>query len=180
MFFKKKHKRLKISQDPILPFQLSIFDERRRPLMETSIDKKQFLFSIKRYRACFFDSTGSHIRTVSFSRNDRTFSFKDGVYNIVLDGGSHTLRKTIFHDYYTYYYNLNNPMPLTFKETVSPVINANDYKQVIDTKIIRDLNNLSNDWLKNLLTPRNIFIGIVIIIAIIYFTSGGNLDGLTK
>lgn len=155
--------------------ELSILDDNRKVLMQTYVHRRS-IFRIRKYRASMFDKNGNHLHTVVFSPTDHTFNYRDGTYNVIVDKGAHTRRQTLFHVYHDFFYVVGNPNPLKVDGSgFSPVIDARAYKVILDSKIIRELNDLSDNWLAKLFTPRNIIIALVLIAAGYYFFSGGKL-----
>lgn len=131
---------------------------------------------IKLYYALFFDDNGEFIKRIKFKRKDRVFTYERKKYNVEIQNATfYPKRFLIFFKSYFYFYNINNPSPLSFEKVVEPVINPELYNIMLETKVARDLNDLHKDFLGKLLTPRNIFIGIILVIAIIYFAQGGSI-----
>jgi len=131
---------------------------------------------IKKYYALIFDKKGNYLKKIKINRKDSTFKYGNKRYNIILNDVSWFKRKTILFNHYYYFYNINNPMPLNILSNIEPVMDSELYNIMLDTKVAKDLNNLpfsfNMDMLKN---PKIIFIIIIIVIAIIYFSTGGQL-----
>lgn len=153
-------------------FGLVIGLEKRKKLLPYEQRLGFQLFNWVQYRALIFDKNGRYIGIKAFSKYDNVFDFHGGSYNIKINEGSYHTRKTILHDYLYYYYELNNPDPIKMGSLPSPIFSAQDYNIFLNTKLLKDLNNVSKDWLKYL-TPTNIFIALLILFALWFIFGGG-------
>ena len=99
------------------------------------------------------------------------------MFNFLPEQSSTTKVIKITHTTKYHHYNFNNPMPLVFGKEVEPVLNAEAYKSIIETKLIKDLNNLPNKSLLDFLKDPKVLIFLaVVIFGIYYFASGGKLS----
>lgn len=126
--------------------------------------------------AHIFDEKGDKFGKKRFSKKARKFNYADGTYNVDLKNSSYW-EKTNFPGLWKeriYYYNLGDPNPYNMGLNHAPVINPQLYKIHLDTKVAVDLNNSHKGKLSELLTLKNIVIG-VIVIAVIYLIGSGKL-----
>jgi hypothetical protein len=141
------------------------------------------LFGYKIHVANFYDNSGSYIGSHVFHKSfklgipKKSFSYNSGTYHIKpLES---TRFKTsffpYFFDYYFYDYRYDNPDPIKKNLSFKPVINASDYHTLLESKRLVELNKVRQSGLSDLLTPRNIIIGLVLIAVVYYFYSGGSL-----
>jgi hypothetical protein len=128
--------------------------------------------------AVFFDVQGRPIGKKRLDYSQPTFIFMKGGYNFKPLKSSFFKITNILSTTKYYFYHLGNPNPLCLSYVpVSIVMSAEDYGTLLETDILRKLNDLSKEnLLSKLLTPRNIIIGLVIIAAIYWMaTHGGKL-----
>lgn len=131
----------------------------------------------RKYKAIFYDDKGNYAGIKGFNRKEKSMDYGKGTYNIDLNC-SYFDRKAFFHDKRYYYYSLNNPNPVLMNKKAEPILNSESYNIMLKTKVLRDLNELSKgSGLGDLLTPRNIIIGLAIIGIIIYFATGNKITG---
>lgn len=131
----------------------------------------------KTQRALFFDENGDYLGSKTFKRSEKIFKYKKNSYNIDLKYSSFRNINVIpiLWDRKDYYYNIGNSNPVLIDKKSEPIINPELYNIMLETKVARDLNDLSRKGLADFLTPRNILIGLIVVGAIIYFASGGSL-----
>ena len=141
------------------------------------------LFGFKIHSAIFYDLRGCFIgvQRIKIGKGEglveKTFKYKGGSYNIKPD--SSRSRRVYFpylFDYYDYIYIVGNPDPLKIQTNIQPLMSAEMYNIQLESKVLRDLNNVRQDLLSQLLTPRNLIILVLIVGAIIYFVSGGSVS----
>jgi len=130
------------------------------------------------HKALFFDSQGIFIGKKRLNYSQPTFIFQKKGYNFVPLKTSSFKITSIFSIIKYYFYHLDNPNPLVLSEVITPVVmNADEYGSLLETDVLRKLNDLAKDNLfSKLFTPRNIIFGLVII-GIVYWVSthGGKL-----
>lgn len=129
---------------------------------------------IKNYWAYFYNDRGEYVGRKSFSQKERTFKYGNRSYNIILKEGTETKFDYFLWERRIYYYNINNPNPIKMDKKAEPILDAEVYNQFLETKVIKDLNDISSG-LGQYLTPRNIIIGIIIIGVLIYVGTGHSL-----
>jgi hypothetical protein len=133
------------------------------------------LTGITLYRAMLYDDAGEHVTTVKFKRNDKTFTHKKRTYNIMLDKATQFTEENLLFEKRFFQYNINNPNPFLLNKKAEPIVDAEVYKIQLETKILKDLNDLSKGGLAALLTPRNIIIGLIVIGVLVYLSTGHKL-----
>lgn len=145
------------------------------------------LLGIKFHTAHFFDTSGQFIASYRFKIStkwgikEKIFKYKYGTYNIKPNASNQRLIYFPYLvDHVIYFYTIGNPDPLIISHDMKPLINAYDYNVQLETKILTELNKVRQSGLMALLTPRNIIIGIIILVAVFYFASGGDISSLTS
>ena len=129
------------------------------------------LFS-KRRIAIIYDKAGEEVHREKIDITKKYFTYDDGKYIISADKSSHFIKKQLFRETYYYFYNLDNPKPLIFGQGIKTDITAEDFNNIFETKLIKDLNDLSKDGLSKFLTAKNIVI-IAVVIGLVYYFSKG-------
>lgn len=131
------------------------------------------LFKI--YKAVLFDDKGEEADITKFKRKEGFFTKKKKSYTIDLKNASHFIKRGLLIDRVYYFYPLNNPSPLLLDKKCEPIMNADAFNSLLETKVIREINKLDKTGLSELLTPRNIIIGLIILGAVYYFATGGKI-----
>lgn len=108
------------------------------------------------------------IKKIKLSEND--FSWKGKTYNVVRNQAHRDTRQKYLGiiTHYIYYYNVKNPNPLAYNKTSNafePLIDAELYNKLLEANILKKLNTVPFEMLKNL-TPQQIIIGLLVIVAI--------------
>lgn len=137
-------------------------------------------FDKKKYRAIIYNSDGEQIATLNLNRAKSTFEFNGGTYNIKWDCKTFFFRANFFNKYKYFFYTLGNPDPIEYDKennNFKTNFNADQYSVMLKTKIAKDLNNIGKG-ISNLLTPKNLIIGLGILVVVYYFMSGGSLTAL--
>lgn len=142
------------------------------------------LLGIKIHEAYFYDKAGhfigSKIIKISSKKgiSKKVFEYKGGSYNIKPNvSRAEVCFFPYFVDRIQYNYTQGNPDPLAVRPILEPLMNADDYNVQLESKILRDLNKVRQGGLAALLTGRNLIILLMVIGAIIYFATGGELMG---
>jgi len=135
-------------------------------------------FFKKSHIALLFDDRGELLAKKSFRRKDDFFTY-DGErkFNIILQNTTAFEKFGILWNTKYYFYNINNPNPLVLNKKLEPILNSKIYNVMLETKVARDLNDLTKSTLSQLMTPKNIIIVLAILGAVYYFSSGGTLTG---
>lgn len=130
-------------------------------------------FDNTKYRAVIYNKNYEQIAIIKLDRKNKTFKFNNGSYNVDYTQKTYFKRSNILNNFKYFYYREDLCDPITF--------NANDqefspelFNNMLETKVIRDLNNVNNKF-SDLLTPKNILIGLGVIAVGYYFLSGGTL-----
>lgn len=130
------------------------------------------------YAGWFFNEKGEYDGIKGLSKNNKDLIYKKGRYFINLSASY--IEWTVIPFLWKkirYFYNVNNSHPITLDKRAEPPISPELFDVMMETKLARDLNNLSKSGLGELLTPRNIIIAIVVVGIIIYLATGGSLWG---
>ena len=129
--------------------------------------------------AVFYDDKGEEIGKKSFSKTDKTFKYKGRSYNNYHDEATFTTIKRWYWDIELYHYNINNPNPMVINKKVEPILDSETYNVMLETKVIRDLNNVGAKGLLANITPLQIIIGVVILVVVYLFATGqgGKITG---
>lgn len=122
--------------------------------------------------AYIFDQNGKLHGRVRFSKQDKTFKYGKGTYNIDIENGSVIETRRWFGKIYLieYFYNISNPNPILFDKKNEPILNPELYDSMLETKVAQELNSLSNDGFSKYLTPRNMLIAVVVIALLFYLS----------
>lgn len=129
------------------------------------------------YKGIIFNEKGDDIKIKAFRKNADLFHWGNPTRKYVIDllgGSSFKIKGFIWNNIY-YQYQKDNPLPYSRKKMSEPIINSDLLNTVIENRVARDLNNLSKSGLQQLLTFKNIIIGLAVIGVIWYFASGGKL-----
>lgn len=126
-------------------------------------------------KAIRFDDNGVFIDIVKIPKQEPYFGKKHKSYNVMDKEASFFKMKGLIIDKIYFLYNINNPNPYKVDKKCEPIMNSDAYNSMLETKVIRDMNKLEKSPISDLLTPRNIIIGLVVIGAIIYFATGGKI-----
>lgn len=145
---------------------------------DNTIEQKIFVnfFDTLKYRAIIYNSVGEHIDTVKLDRFAKNFNYKDGLYNINFDHNSGIKIKTFWKRYKYFSYQLGNPDPINYNNVNNISMTSEKYNIIFKTEIAKKLNDINENKLLALLTPRNLVIGLIVIVAIGYFASGGTIQ----
>jgi hypothetical protein len=142
-----------------------------------------FLSKIKKYplfmgivrKAIIYDKKGNWYKTVNITHKHNFFYVKDRAYNIILEGSYFRIKGVLWNTDY-YFYNIDNANPYIFDKNGLPVLNTILYNVNLKTEVAKKLNDANKyGWLSELMTPRNIIIGIILIAVIYYFSTGGTI-----
>lgn len=126
---------------------------------------------ITKYWAYFYDDRGDYVGRKKHSNLDKTFKYKDRSFNFIPKKSTQTRFDYFLWERRVTYYNINNPNPILMDKKAEPVLDSQVYNQQLETKLIIDLNQLPNDYLK-FLTPQTLIIGLIIIGVLIYVGTG--------
>jgi hypothetical protein len=129
----------------------------------------------KKRIAVFYDDKGEYLGKKGFSKWDSLIKTKTKTYNVLKDKASITKIKSIWRDKEYTHYNVNNPNPFLFDKKGEPILDAEVYNVQLETKVMRDLNNLSKEGFK--ITPLMIIIGVVVVGIAIYLLTGHSVTG---
>lgn len=133
------------------------------------------------YAGWFFDKQGNYLGMKGFSKNKEDFEFKSGRYMVDLSASyvewSAFPIFTFLWRKWRYFYNVESSIPKKITPQSEPPISPALFDVMMETKLARDLNNLSKGGLSELLTPRNIIIGIIVLGVVIYLATGHSLLG---
>lgn len=153
-------------------------------MIQKIINRIKDKFSNKHY-AVFVDSKGRQREVISINNNKNKFSYDSKAYikNINKYSNFHTKEKKLIfftqhHNYFFYQYNYSEPINFTkeklhLNKSGSPYI-AEDINSMLETKVLKDLNKVDKNIFGNL-EPKQIIMGIGIIIGIIYFVLNGGM-----
>lgn len=130
------------------------------------------LFRKKRV-AVIFNDAGEEITRFKIDITKPNFEYNDGKYNIFENKCSRIEEKRLFRKTYLYFYKLNCPSPLTVGVGISDKITSEDYKNIFDSKLIKELNDMSKDGFGKYFTLKNIIIVGAIVGIGYYLMNGG-------
>lgn len=130
-----------------------------------------------KHKALFFDRQGHYVGIKKVRWYEESFAFKDRLYNFLPDKASYFKLKFWFSSVKYYMYNYDDPNPICLDGENKPVLHPEAYKRILETDLIKKLNDLPNQGLLSfLLQPKVLITLIVIIGAVWYFASGGTVS----
>lgn len=126
------------------------------------------------YYAVFYDDTGDFHGLKRISKNSNTFNYCGRSYVFRPNNSTCFRKNNIFYKVKYYHYNLNNPEPMVLVRNYSPVLTAQQFNTLIESEVLRKLNNLSRgNWLLELFTIRNLIIVAVFVLVYWYLKNNG-------
>ena len=130
----------------------------------------------KTSRVWFFDEKGEYHGKKGFGKHTTTFKYGKGSYNVDLRKSSYKedVPVPFLWRRRTYFYNTKNPNPIKLDGKESP-FSPELYNINLETKVARDLNDLSKKGIFDFLNPKVIIIILVGGAIAWYFISGGRL-----
>jgi hypothetical protein len=131
------------------------------------------LWCKKRF-AVILSAKGEIIKTQRIYMQDKTFKYEKGQYIINPLAFSFEV-KTLFRKKEFFFYVFDNPTPLEFGNKEENKVNAEIMNNLLETKVIKDLNDLSNEGFSKYLTMKNVIIALIVIGVIWYLASGGEI-----
>lgn len=125
-------------------------------------------------RAWFWDERGEYHGARAFSKNDKTFKYSKGRYIVNLKASfKEDWPIPLIWKRKTYQYDLKSSIPRKLGDGPEPPITPEQFDINMDTKVLRDLNDLAKgDGLLKYLTPKNIAIALIIGVVIWYISTG--------
>lgn len=125
---------------------------------------------IVRRIAYFYDDKGRFVGKKTFRKTDSLITFQGRKYNI-----NYNATWTYFNRWYwdleVYQYSLNNPDPFLLNKKGEPLMNSEQYNIQLETKVARDLNDLSKgNFLANLNWKAILIIGGILVLAYLLYT----------
>src|SRR3989304_2422025 len=128
-------------------------------------------------RAWIFDERGEYHGSKGFGKNDKTFKYGKGSYNIDFENSSYKEDVPIpmLWKRRTYFYNLSNSNPIKLNKKSEPPISPELYNINLETKVARDLNDLSKKGFFSFLSPKIIILIVIAGVVIYYLVSTGKL-----
>lgn len=129
-----------------------------------------------RHRALFFDDLGHYVGCCNLKYSEPTFGFKGRLYNFLPERSSFFKFRTLFSTRKFYFYTVRDPMPLVLDSKSAPIVDSKAYKHIMQTDLIKKLNDLQkNDFFSWLFQPK-IIIPLIIGIAVLwYILQGGKI-----
>lgn len=134
-----------------------------------------WFFTVERI-ANFLDEKGRPVGSKRFKRDETSFVFGKGRYNVDEKNALCLEERKLGRlKYKKYFYDIKHSNPLTYSHTPKPQISPELYNINMESKVARDLNEMSKEGLAKYLTPTNIVIAIVIVIIAVYLLQGGKI-----
>lgn len=130
------------------------------------------------YRAFFFDEKADYHGRAKFKKNQSTFKYGKGAYNVDLKNGSYWEDRPLFVPLWkrkTYLYPVNSSNPYRLDGKQQPPISPELYNINLETEIAKKLNDLSKKGFSEYLTPKNIIIALVLLGGYLYLHSKGTI-----
>lgn len=132
-----------------------------------------------KHKALIFDAQGHFIGIKNIDYKEESFVFKNRIFNFLPGEASFFKLRYWFSTTKYYFYNFDNPMPICLDGENKSVINPIAYKRILETDLIKKLNDLArNNFLSWLLQPKVLIILVIIIGAVWFFASGNTPQDL--
>lgn len=123
----------------------------------------------RNFYASMWDENGEHINFVKFKRKSSTFKHNNKSYNVKLKDGSYYDDNRFFYNRRIYLYQHNCPDPIVMDEKKEPLIKAEVYNIMLETKQLQKLNEISKAGFN--LNFKQIVLGIAVLVgAYLLFT----------
>lgn len=137
------------------------------------------LFTI--WRAVFYDNKGEACGKKKFSPDKPNFKYDNKSFIVDLQKGTYFKLRGLIWDTRYYHYQIDNPHPFSLEKDgkFKPAIDSDMLNIQLESKVARDLNRLGDKKLSDLLTPRNLIIGAVILIFLWVYLSKGGISAFT-
>jgi len=135
-----------------------------------------------KHKALFFDECGRFVgKSKKIKVGNLTFSYKDKSYNFIPEKATYFKLTYWFSTTKFYIYRLDNPNPILLNGVDKAVINPETYRQILESDLIKKLNEVSKKNIFAWLMQPKVLLVILIIGAIAwYFLSGHTLSGASE
>lgn len=127
------------------------------------------------YKGVIYDDKGEFLAIKTFSPKKDYFTWGKKSFAIDTLNASYFVVNRILWETRYYQYNDKNPHPYRMDKKGEPALNTELLNVQLENKVARDLNRMSENRFSGLLTPRNIMIGGLILLAYLYFHSIGKI-----
>lgn len=126
-----------------------------------------------KHKALIFDSSGRLLGMKRISWKKRTFDFENRLYNFLPDNSTFFKIRRLFSTTKYYLYNFDDPNPIVLNGINQPVVDSEAYKIVLETDLIKKLNDIHSFNILAFLTQPKVIIVILVIIGLIWYFSSG-------
>lgn len=145
-----------------------------------NLEEKIFVnyFDTIKYKAIIYNNKGEQIAVVSIKRNEKNFSWDGRTYITNFECTTFFKDRRLFSTHKYFLYNINNPFPLEFNtenennSIYTPDFDTEQLNIMLETKVIKDLNNVNKKLFGNI-DIRTLMIIAVIIIGGYYLIKNG-------
>lgn len=146
--------------------------KKRKNIKNLEDNKYINYFDKTKYRAIIYNNNGEQIAVIKLNRKENRFRWNNKSYNVDYNHKSFFMRKTFFKKYKYFFYTTESADQLDLSISEKIQFNSELYDIMLETKVAKDLNNLNNNWLKNL-DFKTVAIAVIIIAGLLYFVSNG-------
>lgn len=133
------------------------------------------------WKAVFYDDNGEQFTSCKFNPDKPNFRLKkvNKSFLIDLSNGFYFQKKGFIRNVRYYFYDVNHPHPLLRNnKKIESYIDSEMLNIQLENKVARDLNRLGDKKFSDLLTPKNIIFGLIILVAI-WLLATGKLSNIT-
>lgn len=141
---------------------------------KTTLLEKIFKKKIKEY-AVIINENGIQQTNKNITSLNNNFKYKQKGYIIKKQEPYFIDTKFFWLTKRIYIYNVNDYEPINLTN-INIRLKSDDFNTLLETKILKEANRKEDNVLNDLLTPRNIFIALIVISAIYYFSTGGTIS----
>ena len=125
-------------------------------------------------KAVFFGRNGEEVgkKVIPVIHKRDHFNFGQKSFVIDLKNCSYFDKWGLIWNTRYYFYNLENLFPLKIEQSINPQIDSDFLNVQLENKVARDLSRTGGNFLQNLLSPRNIIIGVILAFVIYVLATG--------
>lgn len=138
------------------------------------------LLNITIHKAKFFNENGEYIKDIKIPKNEKTFEFNGGSYNVKRKDISYFEKKGVLYNTRFYFYNEKNCDPFVLKSNPAIALSPSMYNTMLKTKIAKDLNDVNKKGIFDMFKDPKILIGGLVVLIFIYLASTGQLQTLIR
>lgn len=132
------------------------------------------------HKAVFYDENGAFVGVKKLKYSERTFKFKEGAYNFLPEESGFFKVRNVFRTIKYYQYIIGEPQPLKIGKKTEPIINAEVYRRVLESDLVKKLAPKKNNLFDMIGGWKGLIVILIAIGIIYYIANGGSLSGTGK